>query len=71
MGRYDDVDRVRDGIEAPPLLLVWKMKVTGYRKVTAHLARLGSGRRSCSVHFQHGTMSICLFDTLLKSRRRS
>ena len=70
MGRYGDVVRARDGVGVP-LLLEWKLRVTRCRKVRAHLARLGSGRHSCSVHFQHGTTSICLCDILLKNRRRS
>lgn len=70
MGRDGDVVRVRDGIGAL-LLLVWKVWVKRSRKVRAHLARLGSGRHSCSVRSQRGRASTCLCDRFLKSRRRS
>ena len=70
VGRRDDFVRVKVGVGAL-LRLVWKVKATQRRKVTEHLVRLGSGRRSYSVRFQHGTMSICLCDTLRKSRRKN
>ena len=68
----DDVGRVRDAI-AGLLLLPLAGRVMGRRcrKVKEHLGRLGSGRRSCSVRFRRGIRSICLYDILLKSRRRS
>ena len=71
MARDDDVGRVRDAIEVPPLPLEWKLKGLGRRRVKARHVRLGNDQRWYSVRFRHGTRSIYLCDTLLRSRRRS
>ena len=70
-GQDGDAVQVEGASVAPRLLLESKEKVLGRRKVRAHRVRLGTGQRWYSVRFQHETRSTHLYDTLLRTRRRS